>query len=90
MAILNPTTQETLIPLVEKYNLIPHDHTEERIFALYNILKQDIQDKKWLHNDLKPQLYKYGVKYSTLLKDLLQEQKSAETETLDHLYNKGA
>ena len=88
MPILNPTTQESLIPLVEKYNLIPHDKTDERICALYDILKQDIKDKKWLHHDLKPQLQEYGVKYSTLLKDLLQEQKSLDAEDLDHHYKR--
>ena len=83
MPILNPTTQSSLIPLVEKFNLIPHDKKADRISALQEILKEKINDKNWFINDLKPQLMEYGIKYS-MIKVLLQEHKLEKDEDLNH------
>lgn len=63
MAILFSSTQKSLAPLIEQYNLTPRDNREARVHLLSAMLNEKIEDPHWVRNHLNPELEKYHISY---------------------------
>lgn len=82
MAILYSSTQKSLAPLIEQYNLTPRDNREARVGLLNAMLNEKIEDPHWVKDHLKPELEKYRITYPSQQFKKMMEDYSGDEQVL--------